>query len=785
MENGTTHPLASNISHIFAVCEPYTELRSGGGLLWGKDPLKSTMTLSLLYIVLANALTLIFQLCLKPFGHITFIAEMLSGIAIGPSFLSRIQAFKENVLLTERGDLILNAFERLALIFNFFLLHMYVDLSLLKRPRRLSLVIGLTSFVLPFVLTLPLSFMVQPFVTDEDVKQTLPYIGFILTMSQFRQSIIVLEDLKLLSSELGRTAIVSSLICWVGNFLLVLCLFMPFSYGNQAVKHGTLFTHISYVLLNVVIVFVFRPAMLWMMRQTPERKSLKETYIWIIILMVLLCSLFGESTGHSAIYGPIVLGVATPNSPPMGTSLLQRLGTFVWTVFMPSCTIKIGKLVNVFDIRLENFLVVNLMFFVSTLGKLLGTIIPSLYYKMPVKDAISLGLIVSYRGLFDILYIYRVKETKIISKETFTNLVVCMIFQAVFTVPVIRAIYDTSRKYMAYNRRTIQHTKRQSELRVVVCIHELDNLASVLNILEVCYPTRESPFAVFVLNLEELFGGLTPLFISHRYHSLNSGKPTRARGIIKCFDQYEEQKQRLVGVECFTSVTPYSTMHDDICSLANEKSTELIIFPFQNFENSYIRGVNKHVLDNAPCSVAIFFGHGILAEPRFLYSDIMVNVCCVFIGGPDDREALALGSRMVENPCIRLTVARFIEVDQTSGINMAETIQDAEAISTFKMKTYRKRQVNEVSYKEEKISQVGDTTRVLQSMENEFDLMLVGRRHDDNYMILKGLSEWTEIEELGAIGDLMLSWDVSRASILVVQQQALVVEEMLDKPKQL
>ncbi|KAK2650980.1 hypothetical protein Ddye_018469 [Dipteronia dyeriana] len=318
-------------------------------------------------------------------------------------------------------------------------------------------------------------------------------------MSQFRQSIIVLEDLKLLSSELGRTAIISSLICWVGNFLLVLIIFLPFSYE-------------CYLLTDNI------------------RR-------WVPVCCRDLGLLYGQCSCQAV------------------------------------RAIKIGKLVNVSNVGLESFLVVNLMFFVSTVGKLLGTIIPSLHYK-------------------------RKQDT-----------------------------------------------------------------------------------------------------------SVNSGKPTRASGIIKCFNQYEEQKQRFVDVECFTSVVPCSTMHDDICSLANEKSTTLIIFPFQNFENSYIRGVNKHVLDNAPCSVAIFFGHRILAEPRFLYSNIM-----------------------------------------TSGVNMAETIQDAEAIGTFKMKTYK--------------------IKVKESMENEFDLMLVGRRHDDdNSTILKGLSERTEIEELGAIGDLMLSWDVSRASI--------------------
>ncbi|KAH7576539.1 hypothetical protein JRO89_XS01G0103500 [Xanthoceras sorbifolium] len=83
--------------------------------------------------------------------------------------------------------------------------------------------------------------------------------------------------------------------------------------------------------------------------------------------------------------------------------------------------------------------------------------IPSLYYNMPLKDAFSLGLIRSGRGLFDILYFYCV-----ISKEAFSTIVMITIFQAVATAPVLRATYDTSRRYMAYNRRIIQHSKLQS-----------------------------------------------------------------------------------------------------------------------------------------------------------------------------------------------------------------------------------------------------------------------------------------------------------------------------------
>lgn len=62
---------------------------------------------------------------------------------------------------------------------------------------------------------------------------------------------------------------------------------------------------------------------------------------------------------------------------------------------------------------------------------------------------------------------------------------------------------------------------------------------------------------------------------------------------------------------------------------------------------------------------------------------------------------------------------------------------------------------------------------VMSVLENEsFDLILVGKSHED-CSVTAGLSdEWSEFPELGPIGDLLVSSDIdSTSSVLVVQQQ--------------
>lgn len=74
------------------------------------------------------------------------------------------------------------------------------------------------------------------------------------------------------------------------------------------------------------------------------------------------------------------------------------------------------------------------------------------------------------------------------------------------------------------------------------------------------------------------------------------------------------------------------------------------------------REVNQRVLQNAPCSVAVLVNRGV---GRRYQQGAVTNVssgkrvCMIFIGGPDDRKALELGSRMAEHPAIRLSLVRF------------------------------------------------------------------------------------------------------------------------------
>lgn len=234
-------------------------------------------------------------------------------------------------------------------------------------------------------------------------------------------------------------------------------------------------------------------------------------------------------------------------------------------------------------------------------------------------------------------------------------------------------------------------------------------------------------------------------------------------------------------MNAFTAIAPYATMHDEVCTLAFEKRTSMIIIPFHKHFSTLqsteelgqpIRSVNRNIIRNAPCSVGILVDRGTLntqtsALQTSLSGRSFYNVGMIFVEGPDDREALAFATRMAENPNVSVTVTKFTDPKQQSYSKE----MNSEVIRKYVAAIDGK---NQHVYKEVHVKDSVDMINEIRSMENFFDLILVGRRHDSDSPLFMGLTEWNEFPELGFLGDMLASSDANcEISVLVVQQQSL------------
>lgn len=362
---------------------------------------------------------------------------------------------------------------------------------------------------------------------------------------------------------------------------------------------------------------------------------------------------------------------------------------------------------------------------------------------------------------------------QIIDDQTSGVLLVSVVIIAIIVPILVNYLYDPSRKYAGYQNRNILDLKSNAELRILACIHSQHDVAPIINLLDVSCPTGGSPISVNALHFIELVGRASPVFITHNIHKKVTFDIAFSEKVILPFSQYQLNNQGAVLVNIFTAISPSNLMHEDICTLALDKLTSIIVLPFHRkfsfdgsieSEDNSRRALNCSVLERAPCSIGIIVHRGHLRRPSSLY-----RVAMIFLGGRDDREALEFSKRMARDPeSFSLTVVR-LDAEEDKTMHVWEKILDNEELKNVKNKSVG---YEHVRYIENTANDAIQTTRILRSIVNEYELIIVGRRHGLESPQTLGLTEWSEFPELGIIGDLLVSSDFDcKASIFVVQQQ--------------
>ncbi|XP_038906053.1 cation/H(+) antiporter 15-like [Benincasa hispida] len=777
IDGGIGHDPTKNFTTIctFANHIHYTSIFTGA------DPLEFSIPLLFLQLGICSGTIILFSQLLKPLGQPLIVSQILGGLVLGSSGLSHMEKFKEKIFPL-RGFICLDVVSALGYIFYYFLIGVQTDISIIKKIDMKAFGIGSCSTILAMILVTIYSMSLASIVEIKKLQYIFE-LGRLETFINFPMVASLVYELHLINSEFGRISLSTSM----ASTLLSTCLTLL---GNILSPHGetrhqVLLEIFSMVVLILVIIFSIRLATLWMVKRNSIGQPLKECFVTTLLLGALAVAFCCQAFGLRIYFASFFLGFIIPSGPPIGSTLVDRLDFITSWIFMPVFFARIGLAVNIYTTKLINFLCTAFIVFVCALGKFLGAFTISMYYKLPMRDAISLGLILNSQGAFELITFKKKAREKVINEDAFVVACICMLVIVAIITPIVRYLLHPSRRYIVHKRRTVMHSKPEFDLCVLVCIHDQEDVPSAINLLDALNPTRRSHLVVYMLHLVELLGRAQPKLIHHKLTKVRTSKSCSSEPIVNAFKYFGDRNSEIVVINPFTAISPSATMHDDVCSLALDKMTSLIIVPFHKRFHSNgkmssskykIKMVNHNILNNAPCSVVLVVERGFLKVSKSIESNLYsFQVAVVFIGGPDDREAMFIGARMAGHTNINLTMIRLLESENVPSDDVKERMLDDEAVVEFRKiiaGNYR------VRYIEEVVKDGTGTICILRSMGSNFDLVMVGRQHSPRSALVQGLVLWNEHTELGAIGEVLASSDfMGNAMVLVVQQHTRVANE--------
>ncbi|KAH9620473.1 hypothetical protein KSS87_016583 [Heliosperma pusillum] len=413
----------------------------------------------------------------------------------------------------------------------------------------------------------------------------------------------------------------------------------------------------------------------------------------------------------------------------------------------------------------------------------------------------------------------------VLNDAMFAILVLMALFTTFMTTPIVMAIYKPDKRDIRSPKRKLQSNRFQieptsgsspntrDEFKMLACAHGPGNVPGLINLIESTRSTVEkSKLKLYIMHLIELTERTSSIIMVQRLrrNGLPFIDPARRRSRVEVYDKVSSAFETYaqlgkVMVRPVTVISSLTTMHEDVCHVAEDKMVMMVILPFhkmwrKNEESGVMevenaghgwRGVNQRVLKDAPCSVAVFLDRG--------FDKIQgQRICVVFFGGPDDREALELGGRMADHPDIQVTVIRFLETETTEANNVTLTPSHEKnsehhytfsvaAVNRVEEKTlddamveaFRKKWGGTVQYTEQNVNNIEEEVLELGKSGN-YELVIVGKGRFPSAMVSQLADRQAEHAELGPIGDILSSSHSGVvSSLLVVQQHDLAhVEEM-------
>lgn len=417
----------------------------------------SQITIMFLSLGLLLATARIFGELAKRMHQPAVLGEILAGIVLGPTILGQFWPEANTFLFPQEGPnaLMLSGLSTLAVSLFLLVAGMEVDLSTMFRLKRVALIIGLTSIVIPFVIGFGTGWSVPDALGMEAGADPLIFSLFLgIAMSICALPVIakILMDLNLFRSDVGMTviavAIFQDLVGWI-IFAIVLGMMQASTNDGQGMGIGT----------TIALTLGFAGFMLTVGRSVIHRilpwlqahTSWPGGVLGFSLALGMLGAAFTEFIGIHAIFGAFIVGVILGDSSHLRQQTRTTIEQFISFIFAPLFFASIGLQVNF--VSHFNPGLVAIVMVLACVGKILGGVLGAKWAGFPRRQTWAMGFALNARGAMEIVLALLALQYGVIGEDLFVALVFVALATALMAGPMIQ--WTLSRKQPARFRRYI------------------------------------------------------------------------------------------------------------------------------------------------------------------------------------------------------------------------------------------------------------------------------------------------------------------------------------------
>ncbi|KAF8749903.1 hypothetical protein HU200_011743 [Digitaria exilis] len=794
------------------------------------------IALDTLFLVILQAFAVIFlskflHLFLRRYNQPSAISQILAGVAVGGMGL------RNAIVHVDVDDVedMYGGYIAASRVVYMFLVGLDLDLAALRNATRRCAALAYATVAASLFVAAVVSsgmygsMMHSPVKTPELLAATLM---LALTNTSSITVSRIAGELRLTVSENGRlvvaAAIITNLICVVGDGLLSSTTLAKVKTqdsmyrGSPQIKKGLL-------ALAVAGVAVWRvgPAVTRINRRNAGQRHVRTRDLVFMLLGVWCVSSFQQLLGFDGMPTSLALGMAFPREGPAARSIVDALVPLVHGFVMPFYFATIGMRLDYNSMSGAIIVPGMLLSLLGLVGKAVGAAAASAYLNIPVSEALRYSVLLNVKGHVDTMNMKFAKTEGVWAEQALYAMIIGNLISTIIAGPAAAAVFRREKEAYRTRHQAMESLGPEQELRMVACTHGSRAAPGILSLVELLVSAPHSQPAVPVLHFFE------PPRHHQKTHG-DAGDDGNKSGGGGGAPDAVTQMNRVVDV--YARATGISFRQADVVSLGASKDAAaccrgaedahavLLLVPCykeQRYDGKMACRVeerwrhNVEVLAQAPCTVGLFADRPYRAGGTSFQTPISVApesgrtlvhpcsdrtvthvVAAVFMGGPDDREAVSFASRLAEHPAIGLTVFRFVkrstyDTVTSSTSRAAATVaggsEDVDGGSQggggdvderFLWRFYENYAARELAmYVEKMVESPADVVETLEGMAGMFSLVVVGRGGRQPAELTAGLERWAEAgSEIGPVAEILASNEsMEMGSVLVMHQHTVAL----------
>jgi Kef-type K+ transport system membrane component KefB len=364
------------------------------------------------------------------------VIQIITGIALGPSFLGRVSPPLFDSLFPPATVTALSTIANLAVILFAFTIGTHLDLSALRGRGRSFLCISVGAVAVPTLLgaaagwwislAFPQTLGAQATRTDFSLA-----IGICVGVTALPVLGAILREMGLLGQHIGqlalRCAVVNDAALWI--LLALLLTYMTQHDRDSLAVWRLAFGGVVYI---IVMTFAMRP----LLSRLAGHGPFGDRHLVLLSVMAIASAAATELLGLHYVLGAFVAGVAVPDD--WRSPILARLEVVATTVLLPFFFITMGLKVRIDPFADEFSTIVGATMVAALVGKIAGTAIPARLSGEKWGDAFALGALMQAKGLVVFVALTILLDSQVIDLPVFSALVVMAVINDMLCMPLVR-----------------------------------------------------------------------------------------------------------------------------------------------------------------------------------------------------------------------------------------------------------------------------------------------------------------------------------------------------------